>query len=95
MTTTKPAPPREQTARESAHLTARTPIEPGAYCDRCHMAPARARITTIGGGVLYLCRHHYEEHELVLETDVALTVYAEPNTCNCFQCTPPDERPEV
>lgn len=83
------------TAQESAHLTARAEIEPGTHCDRCRMAHAKARITTVTGNVLYLCRHHFDQHELVMETDPMLTVYAEPNVCNCYQCTPVDERPEV
>lgn len=83
------------TAMESALLTARCEIEPGTRCDRCRMASARARITTVTGGVLYLCAHHYEAHGLALESDVTLTVYAEPNVCNCFQCTPVNDRPKV
>lgn len=83
------------TAQERAHLTAWTPIEPGTLCDRCRMGHAKARITTVVGHVLYLCSHHFEQHGLALESDVMLTVYSEPNTCNCFQCTPPEERPEV
>lgn len=83
------------TAQERAHLTARAPIDPGTYCDRCRMAAARARITAVTGDVLYLCGHHFTEHELVLETDITLTIYREALVCNCFQCTPPDERPEV
>lgn len=82
-------------AHERAHLTARVPIDPGTTCDRCRMAHAKARITTVTGGVLHLCAHHFEAHGLALESDVTLTVYAEPSVCNCFQCTPPDERPEV
>lgn len=83
------------TARnEGRILAARTPIE-GEVCDRCRMAIARARITTLSGGVLYLCAHHYAENEEAILLDVSLTAYVEPFPCNCFQCTPPEERPEV
>lgn len=83
------------TAQERAHLSARTPIDDGQVCDRCRMAAARARITTIQGSVLYLCGHHYGEHELALIADVTLTIHHEPLVCMCYQCLPVADRPKV
>lgn len=59
------------------------------------MAPAKARLTHWTGSALHLCAHHYGQHEMRLETDPAFTIFTTPNVCNCFQCTPVNERPEV
>lgn len=83
MTTTTTAPAPVRTALLNAHAD----IPPATYCDRCRVAHAKARLTFYTETVLYLCAHHYAEHEPVLETDPSITIHTEPNECLCLTCT--------
>lgn len=84
MTTIAPTTPAPAPAR--ALMNAHADIAPMTYCDRCRVARAKTRLTVYTGTVLYLCAHHYAQHEMRLETDPSITIHTEPNECQCATC---------
>lgn len=58
----------------------RRPITNFDRCDRCHVAAAQARITTAGGGEVYLCGNHYRLHREAIGEDPNLLVYLNTET---------------